>query len=424
MTNFVLIVVDDMRWDLMREPSLAIVPGARFLNGHNANPVCCPSRCSTLTGNRSKTTGVYGNSLPVGGYAIFDDDDTLATRLHNNGYQTGLIGKYLNDYNPEHADIIPPGWDEWWAITADGDDYYDYQVSDNGVERGYAGDPEDYLTDVIARRAEKFICTAEEPFFAMITPVAPHIDSIPAYLHFNSLLPSEYRPVSFNVSGEKQPDWVRRKAPLDEEDIRHLDSLRMDMRTSLLAVGDLVRSVITSVTSRGVLRNTVFVFLSDNGFMWGEHKLTGKSVPYLESTRMALAIRASEFFDFNHPNKLALIQNIDIAPTFLDLAGLPFDDMDGKSLVPILRGDPGPENLFIEHHQQGQVPAWANIVTHDRTYTWYGTGEEEMYKIGVDPFQTNNIAAIGPVSGGQKAFRRLAREYMGESPPPGMEQLP
>ena len=422
MTNFVLVLVDDMRYDLL--PQLAEVRGSVFERGHNSNPVCVPSRTSILTGNHSQSTGMYGNSPPVGGYAMFDDSDTLPLRLRAGGYTSGLFGKYLNDYNPEHATRIPPGWDDWWAITSDGDDYYGYQVSDGGVPRTYGHAPEDYLTDVIARRAEHFCAVAPEPFFAMVTPVAPHIDAVPADRYLGALRDRPYHPASFNVSGKDQPDWLRQMPKLNEQSIETLGLLRLNMRRTLLAVDDLMLGIRRTLASRGILEETIVIFASDNGYMWGEHKLTGKSVPYLEATRMAFVVQASEFFGFR-PNHKALVQNIDIAPTILDIAELPTDGMDGKSLVPELSGATGRDYLIVEHHAQGRVPAFVKVITKtNQTYTWLGTGEEELYDLNSDPLQMTNLATDPPSTLRQKTLRQIVKDYVGDKPPPGMDVLP
>jgi len=103
-------MTDDQRVD-----TLAYMPivqstlgdnGVTFTNAYVVNPVCCPSRASTLTGLYSHSTGVYTNNF-AGGFAAFDDSSTVATWLQDTGYRTGLFGKYLNGYETEY---VPPGW--------------------------------------------------------------------------------------------------------------------------------------------------------------------------------------------------------------------------------------------------------------------------------------------------------------------------
>src|SRR5437867_3188831 len=97
--NVVLIVTDDQRWDtLWAMPNVQrflVRKGVTFTNGFVVNALCCPSRASILTGQYSHHTGVYGNAPPNGGFPAFHDASTVATWLHDAGYTTGLIGKYL-----------------------------------------------------------------------------------------------------------------------------------------------------------------------------------------------------------------------------------------------------------------------------------------------------------------------------------------
>jgi len=422
MTNFVLVIADDMRYD--HRGGMSNVMGSSFVNAYNSNPVCIPSRTSILSGLRSQHTRIYGNDM---GFAEFDDSSTIAARLQAEGYTCGHFGKYVNDYNDENAAYTPPGWDRWWAITAEGDEYYNYSVSDNGVLRTYGSNPEDYLTDVIARRTEDFIADAPEPFFAYVTPTAPHEKAVVADRHVGALQNLPYDPPSLNVSGVDQPEWIRRLKPLDDETMQGLKEFRLKQRTSLLAVDDLLRTVRRALQSRDVLRDTVIIFMSDNGMMYGEHKLTGKAVPYLESTHMPLYVWGSEFWNWT-PNKSALVQTIDVLPTFLDLADVHPDDrggVDGLSLRSVLTGGPSRKDIYIEHGSKGQVPPWVQVTEKAWTYAWYGNGTEELYKISADPYQLTNLANDKDNRGRKNAMRERAKEYMAQGEPPtGMELLP
>src|SRR5262245_37559970 len=108
--NIVIIMTDDQRWDTVAPrympvlSSIASTSGVSFTNSFVSNPLCCPSRVTTLTGKYSFTTGVYGNRGTWGGYDASRSfgamDDTIATDLRSDGYATALVGKYLNGYNP------------------------------------------------------------------------------------------------------------------------------------------------------------------------------------------------------------------------------------------------------------------------------------------------------------------------------------
>src|SRR5215210_468614 len=142
--NLVLIVTDDL--DVR---SVEVMPtvrsflqegGASFASFFASTPLCCPARSSILRGQYAHNHGVLSNGGPVGGYATFhrlgNEDSTVATWLHDAGYYTALLGKYLNGY-PEEADPtpVPPGWDEWDAFSeaaAAGGGYVDYTLNENG----------------------------------------------------------------------------------------------------------------------------------------------------------------------------------------------------------------------------------------------------------------------------------------------------
>lgn len=128
--------------------------GMRFTRALTPTSVCRPSRSSLLTGNYSHTTGVYGNTFPGGGFASFDDTSTIATWLKDEGYATGLFGKYLNEYGKVDPPLyVPPGWDAWRAFYG-GARYYDYTWIDESGDL-HAGDQ--YSTYWVGGEAADFI---------------------------------------------------------------------------------------------------------------------------------------------------------------------------------------------------------------------------------------------------------------------------
>ena len=185
--NIVLIVTDDQRFDsLWALPNIneeVVARGTNFTQAHVVLPLCCPARASILTGQYAHTTGVYGNGADPrgGGFAGFDDTTTLATVLDAAGYRTGLVGKYLNGYPDGY---IPPGWDRWVGLSASSGNYYEYNLTEDDAVVHYGSAPEDYLTDVLARKALGFLdAAAPRPFFLLWTPFAPHGSATPAPEH-------------------------------------------------------------------------------------------------------------------------------------------------------------------------------------------------------------------------------------------------
>jgi N-acetylglucosamine-6-sulfatase len=296
--NVVLILTDDQRWDTLwampQVQSLIADHGVSFDNSFVVNPLCCPSRSTILTGEYSHDTGVYKNAPPYGGFGSFNDTSTVATWLHGAGYQTALMGKYLNGY--KYANIIPPGWDRWFVSTTDdrgGFEYYNYTMSDQGTSVFYGSDPQDYSTDVLSGQADTWIRGADptKPLFLEVATAAPHSPATPGPKYINSfddLAP--YRPPSFNeLDASDKPEWVQQTALMNSSDIAATDSFRQDQYRTLLSVDDMVNTVVQALTDTGRLSNTMIVFASDNGYSWGEHRRWDrKSSPYENDTRVPL----------------------------------------------------------------------------------------------------------------------------------------
>src|SRR5215207_2724554 len=132
--NFVFILADDMRADDLRympkTRSLLGRLGMRFNNAYVSYGMCCPSRATIMRGQYAHNHGVWSNmDRPNGGWQGYknhgNEEDNLATRLHDAGYRTALFGKYLNFYE---GAAVPPGWDDWFATFAFA--YYAYDVND------------------------------------------------------------------------------------------------------------------------------------------------------------------------------------------------------------------------------------------------------------------------------------------------------
>ncbi len=296
--TIVLIVTDDQRWDtLWAMPNVQtelVDHGVTFSNAFASNPLCCPSRTTILTGQYSHTTGVYTNSLPFGGFKKFDDDSTIATWLDTAGYQTALIGKYLNEYKVLYQ---PPGWDRMFAFVGSGSGgaYYDYNLNQDGIAVPYGSAPGEYSTDVLADEAERYIQSADAsaPIFMMFTPFGPHTPATPAPRHqgmFSGLAPA--RPSNFDEADvSDKPAWVQQLPRMSATSRSRNDAFRRRQYEALLAVDDAVGRIVDALRTSGRLSNSMVVFMTDNGLAWGEHRYTNKKQPYEESIRLPMVIR-------------------------------------------------------------------------------------------------------------------------------------
>ena len=186
--NVVVILSDDERWDgttvMQNVKKLLVDHGVNFTNAHVTTSMCGPSRASILTGQYAHHTGVLDNfgrhSYPA--FKAGEESNDLAVWMHEAGYKTGLVGKYVNAYTDGFVDhAVPPGWDDWQVMDSiPMEAYYNYSINNNGHLEHYGNKPSDYSTTVLTHKAVNFIHRARHPFFLYFAPVAPHLPAIPA----------------------------------------------------------------------------------------------------------------------------------------------------------------------------------------------------------------------------------------------------
>src|SRR3954453_4027821 len=184
--NVGVIETDDQTVESMRVMSnvnsLIGDKGVRFKNSFVNYSLCCPSRAPFLTGQYAHNHGVVDNTEPSGGFQRFESlhgNNHLAVWLHDAGYYTALIGKYLNGYNTL---AIPPGWSEWYAAIKADQDVYHYNLNENGTSVFYGYKPSDFKQDVLTAKAEDFVnrrAPNAQPFFLWLTYTAPHWGGLP-----------------------------------------------------------------------------------------------------------------------------------------------------------------------------------------------------------------------------------------------------
>jgi N-acetylglucosamine-6-sulfatase len=424
--NIVFILTDDQRFDaLATMPNLRselLQKGLSFDRYYVVNPLCCPSRATTLTGEYSHTTGVYFNSGSQGGWRAFRTHEllTIATSLHLGGYRTALIGKYLNGY--DHAGHVPVGWDRWVAMLRVG--YYGVPFSVDGHE--VVTGSRQYSTDVLADYATSFIRSVpgRQPLFLYLAPFAPHLPAIPASRDRHALANlSRFRPPSYNEADiSDKPAYVRRHPEMSKATREDTDHIRLEQLRTLLAVDDLIDRVVRTLQEQGRLENTIVMFASDNGFLWGEHRLpNGKNRPYEESVRVPLIVRWDGHVPGGTRDDQHVVGNIDLAPTWADLAGVPLLGADGVSMVPLLTGGGTAASwrkyLLIEHGENG-VPAFCQVHSDRYSYMLYSTGEEELYDLKTDPYELQNRAGDPSLRSIQDEYR-AEEERLCEPKPPG-----
>jgi N-acetylglucosamine-6-sulfatase len=421
--NIVLIVTDDQNADTIPRTGVRAMPNLearladrtepwiRFRNAYVNTPLCCPSRATILSGQYSHHTRVETNSAAV----KFDERHTVATWLHDAGYRTALIGKYLNPYPFNRGNYVPPGWDHWVAKFRGSTLHYGYTLIENGTPVTYGSDPEDYQMDVMAAKAVDFIETtpATQPFFLYFAPQSPHGPLVAAPRHRDAFrgIADLRTPAVNETDVSDKPAWIRALPLRSESQMDRLDDDRRKQMELLLAVDEGVEAVLDALEAEGFLEETIVVFMTDNGFAFGEHRWSGKRCAYAACTRSPLFVRVPGAEP--HTEK-RLVSNVDLASTFTSYAGtIPDIPQDGRSLVPLLTG-PAPSSwrkaVLMHWQDEGgagpdPAPFWA-IRTLDFLYVeLIETGEKELYDLtgvigAADPYELDNRA-------GQAAYARV-----------------
>ncbi len=412
--NIVFILADDMRKDdlkyMPKTRSLLKNRGTSFRNAFVSNALCCPSRATIMRGQYAHNTGLWTNvSGPGGGWQGYKGNglerDNVATRLHGAGYRTGFFGKYLNGYD---GSAVPVGWDDWFGGVMKGAEYFNYDVNDNGTIRHFGTADRDYLTDVLRRQTRQFIGTSAargKPFFAYVTPTAPHPPATPAPRDRHAF-DGEKAPrlPSFNEANVREkPSWIRSLPVLNRASIARIDRRYEARIESLQALDDLVEGVVKKLQGERELGNTYIFFTSDNGWHHGEHRIPfGKARPYEEDIRVPLLVRGPGVAAGSSTQKLVV--NTDYFPTFIALAGLPAPGyVDGRSLRPILKGRATTwrSAILLEAATTSEgrwTPSSYGIRTSTgRKYIEYEGGAKELYYLGADPYElSNRYAASAP----------------------------
>lgn len=424
--DVVLVITDDQRAETLQfMPHLRRLlssRGVRLRSAFVPNPSCCPSRASFFTGDYSHTNGVWKNLGEFGGLQAFDDSSTLATWLHDAGYHTGLFGKYMNGYTD--PSMVPPGWNEWFAfLSGDGRAYYGFNASSNGALESFPDSV--YSTTETYERVAAFITStpAAQPLFAVWTPIAPHRPFMPEDRYAQTVIDlPEWRPPNYNERNvSDKPRWVRRNGRLDAGARDAIDAGRLGQYRTLLSVDDGIAQIVRALRRTGRLSNTLLVFTSDNGLMWGEHRLSRKAVPYDGASHVPLVMRFDPLTRERRGGSAAsLVGNIDIAPTIMDIAGLtPAPPVDGVTLASMLDGsDPvARSRLVIEHAAGSDAPAYCGVRTKRELYVRYTTGEEEYYRLDDDPWTLKNLAARRMVRDDVRELRSYAKRKCRPLPP-------
>jgi N-acetylglucosamine-6-sulfatase len=438
--NIVLILTDDQRIGLLpympNVQSMLVDNGVTFNSAVDNNPLCCPARATILTGQTSGHNAVWWNQNgPFGGFSSFKphESKTVAVWLHDAGYRTGLMGKYMNGYSFHSVSHVPAGWDDWQALVlkgapaCHGDGYFNYCLSNNGVDENYGSTQADYSTTVLGQKAAQFIQSTPsgQPLFLEFAPRAPHLPTTPESQYATACRGFPLlRPPSYNIRIVDGPPYMQRVSAMSATVQKHTDRKWIDACRTLLSVDDQVANIVNALQDSGRLSNTLIMFASDNGLMYGEHRWRiNKIVPYEESVRIPVIIRYDPLGTSGTVDG-HLITDMDYTATFMDAAGVQPPagyQFDGQSLLPLIGGSGSwaPERgVLIEHFGGKKVPAYCGVRTLQFTYVQYSDGFEELYDLTSDPYQLTNVAADSSYSSELDTLRNMTHNLC-TPPPPG-----
>ncbi len=420
--NIIVVMTDDQPFhtvDYMPTvKNVLIANGIKFTNGFVTTPLCCPSRASILNGEYVHNHQVYTDRMPLGGAPKFKDESTMAVWMKEAGYRTAYYGKYLNNYQQiEPRGYVPPGWDEWGAFLGRNIDtnedagslqyYFNFTMSENGQTVEYPRKSYNFSADVLTTKAVNFINdTRDKPFFLFLGYYNPHSPYVAAPRDSDTFRAGsgwdwfQYRPPNFNEENIRdKPAYLGQISPLSPDAI---DTVHKQILRSLLSVDDGVASILNALDKTGLRQKTIIVFISDNGVTLGDHRFgVSKNCPYEACVKIPFIVYGPGYFSAR--DDAHLVANIDLAPTFVDLAGgsIP-NTVNGMSMLPLLK-DPHAswrDALLLEHWptEEGvgsMVPQFDAVRTPEWKYVEYSTGEKELYDLVNDPYELTNIAGKG-----------------------------
>jgi N-acetylglucosamine-6-sulfatase len=425
--NIIYILADDHRYDAMgfmnkiqglQTPGMdrMAAEGAHIKNAFVSTALCSPSRASILTGQYAHTHTVVDNDAPLPSNLVF-----FPQYLQKKGYQTAFMGKW---HMGNTGDNPQPGFDYW--LSFDGQGVYSNPTFNINGKR--LKQPEgSYTTDLLTDYSIKWLETQNKkhkPFFLYLSHKGVHAEFQPAKRHQGKYAdvpvvtpPSMYITATdsskhFGVATAPEstvnyrdiPAWVRKQRYswhgvdfMYHGAIQFNDFYRRYLET-LLAVDESVSRVMKWVKDNGLEQNTMIVYMGDNGFSFGEHGLIDKRHAYEESMRVPLLVWAPGLVKAKSVVE-ETIMNVDLAPTFLELAGIEKPQhMQGESFTKLLSGQKVPwrNRVFYEYFWEAAFPSTPTIfaVRTDRLkyiYNYGGWDINELYDLEKDPYEMNNL---------------------------------
>lgn len=431
--------------------------GIRFDNCFCTNSICAPSRAVILSGKHSHLNGVITNRETFDG-----SQQTFPKLLQQAGYETAMIGKW-------HLKSDPTGFDFWKVLIGQGP-YYNPPLKTPDGREEHTG----YTTDILTNIALDWLQNQrddDKPFMMMYQHKAPHRNWQPGPDHLTmyddvdipepddlfddyegrtsaalfqemtvarELSPNDLKFTQpRNFTPEQLDTWNKAYEPknkaFQEADLQGDDLVRWkyqryikDYLRCVASVDDNVGKLLDYLDESGLAENTVVVYSSDQGFYLGDHGWFDKRWMYEESLRMPLMARWPQQIKPGSVNT-DLVQNLDFAETFLELAGVtPPNDMQGESLVPLLKGETPDDWRESIYYHYFEFPGYHSVRRHYGVRTkrhklihYYGIDEWELFDLETDPDEMKSVhddpAYAEVLSELQAELERLRKQYKADA---------
>jgi N-acetylglucosamine-6-sulfatase len=413
--NIVFILTDDHRYDFigftgklpwLKTPNMDRLyqEGAYFKNAFVTTALCSPSRASILTGAYSHVHTIVDNASPEPTGNIY-----FPQYLQKAGYQTGFFGKWHMGEEAA-ADNPRPGFNHWESFKGQGV-YYNPTLNINGKQVNFHDSA--YITDLLTEHALDWLKERDKskPFFLYLSHKAVHSPLSPAKRHVGLYkaqkypLPSTYyQTISDDYKKLDWPEWVKQQRyswhGVDYPYHTHqsIEELVQLYCETLMGVDESIGAVMGYLKSEGLDKNTLVIYMGDNGFSFGEHGLIDKRHFYEESAKVPFLAYCPELFTGGQ-TVTKMVQNVDVAPTILAAAGLQAPVfMPGRSFLPVLKGDSTQwrDKIFYEYYWEYDFPMTPTVFgvrsNKFKYIRYYGIWDtNELYDLEADPAETINL---------------------------------
>jgi arylsulfatase A-like enzyme len=430
--NFLFVYTDDQRWDALgvvqreqaeraRFPWLQTpnmdrlaAEGVRFRNAFVTLSLCAPSRAAFLTGRYNHCNGIVNNDTPFPTGAV-----THATLLRAAGYRTAYIGKWHMDSQRGQR----PGFDYSASFIGHGR-YFDCPFEINGEPASTTGWVDDVSTDYAIEWMKQ---NRDRPFSLIVGFKSPHSP------RGGVNLPERLRGLYAGETSRPAPNAgalpvYRRPGSPSSGLADH--SIHLDYMRHVSGADENLGRLLDALDELQLAQDTVVIYTSDNGYYLGEHGLGDKRSLYEESLRIPMLVRYPRLFG-NGRIVDELVLNLDLAPTFLDLAGLPVRrDMQGTSWKPLAAGEK-PANwrrafLAEYYREMGDAPTMYGVRTTTHKLVKYPGHPEwtEVFDLSADPYETRSLAGNADLTAKLEAELRAQGRAAGYVVPPAADNPP